>query len=173
MTMKVVLALVFLGIQSVCAAANCTLDDLTDTPADGPLCLFYMGTSAYRDQDFAQAARHWQALIALKSVPAEQAHLKLDVYNNLGYLYYLGMGVKTNKVAAFDYWKYAYKAGHDEAAYHLCHAYADRKRAEFNPRVAREYCTEALRRYAAHEQRDRGDDTIVRQLRQHLRAVSP
>jgi TPR repeat protein len=165
------LALAFWVAQSASAAGNCKLDDLTDKAADHPLCLFYTGTAAYRAGDFAQAATSWKALIALKSVPVELEHLQLSVYNNLGFLYFFGKGVKTNKVAAIDYWKYATKSGHEEAAYHLCHAYADREQATFSPKEARGYCKEALRRYGLLKDRGDGYDTIVSQINMYLRKV--
>lgn len=169
---KVFLALAFSVAQKVSAAGNCQLEKLTDTAADGPLCLYYMGTAAYREKDFEQAAKNWKALIALKSVPSELAYLKLDVYNNLGFLYYSGMGVKTDKLAAIRYWKYTFKAGHEEAAYHLCHAYADRDEAAYSPRAARGYCKEALRRYAMRKERGADNDVIVGQLNNYLRALA-
>lgn len=171
-TTKVVLALAFSVAQTAAAAANCTLEELTDTAADGPLCLFYTGTAAYREKDFGEAAKNWKALIALKSVPAELAYLKLDAYNNLGFLYFSGMGVATNKAAAVDYWKYAYKAGHEEAAYHLCHARADADEAAYSRRAARGYCKEALRRYDRLKERGGSHDAIVGQLNKYLRAVA-
>lgn len=169
---NVLFALAFFVAQSAFAAGNCQLKDLTDTAVDGPLCLFYMGTAAYRDKNFEQAAHHWKALIALKSVPAELTSIKLRVYNNLGFLYYTGKGVKINKIAAVDYWKYAFKSGHDEAAYHLCHTYADPKQATYRPRVGREYCEEALRRYGAHAESARADSAdIVGQVKEFLHAL--
>lgn len=60
-----------------------------------------------------------------------------------------------------QYWLPAEKAGHEEAAYHLCHAYE-----EENPKLALGYCREALRRYGKVEGTENGE--VVAQLRLYI-----
>lgn len=149
-------------------APMCPLAGLEKEAASSPSCLFYQGTGAYRDEDFELAAKHWKALIALKSVPADKKHVQIDAYNNLGFLYFQGMGVKANKPAAIDYWTYASNSGNEEAAYHLCHAYADRKEPTYSPVLGKQHCAEALRRYGLLKTTDNDHKTIVKQIKTHI-----
>ncbi len=164
------LLLAFLSVSSY-GADKCQLQKLEDLSADDPECYFYSGTTAFRAKDFEKAASYWKSLISLKSVPVEAEHLKVDAYNNLGYLYFYGNGVKINKKAALEYWAYALKAGNEEAAYHLCHAHAERKEPTYNPSVALGYCKEALRRYALLKERDEQIEDIVSQLRSYVQGL--
>lgn len=162
--------LAFLSVGAY-GAGKCQVENMQDVPADDPECFFYSGTAAYREEDFETAAVNWKKLIGIKSVPVESEHLKVSAYNNLGYLYYFGNGVKTNKKAALEYWAYAMKAGNEEAAYHLCHAYGGEKEPTYNPGLAIGYCKEGLRRYLLLKERDEQLEDIVNQLRKYIRIL--
>ncbi len=142
------LALMIFAFSSVARAAEmCEEKNLESVPAKSVECYFYSGTRNFRAKNYQAAAVNWTALINLKSVPVELEYLRLDAYNNLGFLYFIGDGVKKNQKLALKYWNNATKAGHEESAYHLCHAYGENKTAIYNPKLALGFCKEALRRY--------------------------
>lgn len=150
------------------AAPSCELEGLTNVPADDVQCYFYRGTGAYRAENYKLAAANWKSLIALKSVPVEHQHLKVDAYNNLGFLYFYGDGVKQDKKTAIEYWNYAYGAGNEESGYHLCHAYGKASEPMYNPKLALSYCKDSLRRYEALKDEEHEQDEIIRQLRSYI-----
>lgn len=158
-------------VAKLSAQPTCPLDGMEQVPAASVTCYFYLGTSAYRIQNFAQAAMHWKRLVAVKPVPADQQHYRLSAYNNLGFLYFLGKGVKTNKPAALKYWHFASKLGHEESTYHLCHAYAEADEPSYDPVLAREYCAEGLRRYKRVKGTQDWDEEVVAQIQSHLRKL--
>lgn len=166
--MTLVLAVAGLLPLPAAASAMCPLKGLTTVDAVDARCLFHLGTTAFRAKEFEAAAISWKALIALKAIPVELAYLKVDAYNNLGYLYFSGLGMSANRAAAIDYWQFATKSGNEESAYHLCHAYADRKETRYAPQLARGYCKEALRRYGLLKEHDPGFDTIVADIHSYL-----
>ena len=153
------------------AAPACPLAGLEEARADAPQCYFFLGTAAYRDKDFELAAKHWKSLIALKNVPFDEKHWQVDGYNNLGFLYYTGLGSAENRKAAINYWNFAFDSGHDEAAYHLCHVYADRKKETFNAALGGQYCREALRRYGQLRKRKENRE-IDRQIKNLLKDIA-
>lgn len=148
---------------------TCQLEKLKEISADSPECYFYSGTSEFRTNDFEKAAMYWKKLIALKVVPLEVEHLKVEAYNNLGFLYFYGKGVPINKLVAIDYWTYAMKSGSEESAYHLCHAYAVKKEPTYNPKLALSYCKEGIRRYALLKVWDKQIEYIVEELNKYVR----
>ncbi len=154
-------------------AEMCTQPKLTQVPADHPQCLFYSGTEKYRTGDYAGAGLLWQKLVALKDLPPEFVELKTIAYNNLGFLHYMGWGVAVDRPMAIDYWKHAAIMGEEEATYHLCHVYGQRKNPEFDLDYALEYCREALKRYAKHKDLDESRDEVVDQIKDILRTISP
>jgi len=169
--LHLLMAAAVLSAATAYGAEMCRLDELTEAAADDPRCYFYSGTSAYRANDFKFAAANWKRLIALKLVAIEFEHLKVDAYNNLGYLYFFGNGVKRNREVAIKYWKYSLSAGNEESAYHLCHAYGDRKEPTYNSKLALGYCKEGLRRYEALKDINVGQDEILRQLNAYVREL--
>lgn len=79
----------------------------------------------------------------------------------------MGLGVRQDRERAIQaYWLPAHKAGHDEAGYHLCHAYADER-----PKWALGYCREALQRYSKAGAAERGDQVVVDQLKNYIRRL--
>ncbi len=153
--------------QLASAAPMCTEPELSSYAADDARCYFYAGTAAYRAKDFKTAVVKWKALAALPELPVELEYLRLSAYNNLGFVYFYGLAGETDKQAALAYWKDAFKAGHDEAAYHLCHAYAVAQEPTYAPKLARGMCKEALRRYQPQEAGDGAADTIA-DIKLHL-----
>lgn len=127
-----------------------------------------MGTKNYREKNYAAASGSWERLRTLKDVPPKFQELQTSANNNLGYLFYMGLGVDTNTKLALQYWKVAYDAGHDESGYHLCHAYGDADRAEYSPRLALGYCKEALRRYQRAADPEEVDAEVVKQIRKYV-----
>ncbi|WP_157604157.1 hypothetical protein [Rhizobacter sp. Root1221] len=108
--------------------------------------------------------QEWLAVVGTKDLPKELEYLRLSAQNNVGYLYYMGLGVQKNsELAIQQYWLPAEEAGHEEAAYHLCHAYADA-----NPKLALGYCREALRRYRKLSEADENGGEVVAQLRRYI-----
>ena len=85
----------------------------------------FVGTQNFREEDYATAFRSWERLRTLGEVPAEFRHHQWSAYNNLGYLHYMGLGVEPHAGRAIAHWQVAYAEGHEESAYHLCHAHAD------------------------------------------------
>jgi TPR repeat protein len=163
--------MILLASADLRAEAMCQLKQLASVSASHPECLFYSGTSAFRDEDYQRAAKSWKKLVGLKSAPVEFEHLKVSAYNNLGYLYFFGHGVKPNKKAAIAYWAYATKSGSEEAPYHLCHAYAESKEPTYDPKTAIGYCREALRRYGLMKAKDGDIEKIVGQLKNYIRKL--
>ena len=101
----------------------------------------------------------------LESVPLEYEHLRTSAYNNLGYLYFMGQGVKKDRSVAIEYWIHASTLGHEESTYHLCHAYGDAKESGYDPKKALGYCREALRRYSlVKTEDDTSNEVIIKQL---------
>ena len=163
--------LIVLGFASCNAlAADCSLPALKDKSNEHPECLFYVGTKNFREKNFAAAFGSWERLRTLEEVPPEFDGYKVDAYNNLGYLHYMGLGTKANPKLALEYWKLAYKAGHAESSYHLCHAYGDADQSEYSPKAALGYCEEAIRRYGKASD---VEPEILQQLRQYVSRLRP
>ncbi|WP_374334821.1 hypothetical protein [Leeia sp.] len=137
--------LLFMTFSVEAYAAWCKEPALGYYRFDNPMCRFFRGTRLYREQRFSEASIQWQAILKDRHFPVEFEPLRYDAMNNVGYLYYMGLGVKADRNRAVDeFWRPAHKAGHEEATFHLCHVYAD----EQSP-LALGYCREALRRYKA------------------------
>ena len=169
-TLVIFVLIPLLTIESAEAAKNCSLPDLKTLTADSPECLFYEGTRAYREKKYNWAIDYWRRLMAMKNLPVDSEHLKTSAINNLGYLSFYGLGTKADKKMAVDLWQYAFRAGEEESAYHLCHIYADAKEQTHNADLAGGYCREALRRYA----RLRGDAETEKQfarIKAHLQSL--
>jgi TPR repeat protein len=76
------------------------------------------GVAAYRAKDFATARKHWAIAVAAGDLTAQ---------NNLGYLFYYGLGGPQDPQGAVSLWRMAAAGGHSEAQWHLGHAYQDGK----------------------------------------------
>jgi len=161
-------ALMLASTTSYGAAEMCTLEKLKSVAANSPECYFYSGTTRFRDGNYSEAAASWTKLIKLQSVSVDLEHLKTSAYNNLGFLYFTGKGLTKDKKLAIKYWNYATEAGNEEAGYHLCHAYADKREPTYNPKTALGYCKEALRRYSQLQNSNEDNSEIVRQINSYL-----
>jgi TPR repeat protein len=144
------------------------LTDLQALPRNHPKCLFYSGTESFRARSYASASASWQALVRLEEVPVDLEHYRTDAYNNLGYLYFMGWGVRKNRDRAIDYWKYATKLGHEESAYHLCHVYGESEEPTYNPSVALGYCRESLRQYMQSVGKRKEAEEVIAQLNRYI-----
>jgi hypothetical protein len=157
--------LVSIGLAtSIANAAPCTEPKLERVSNIHPECHFYKGTRHFRAKEYQAASQEWLAVVNAADTPKEFEHLRVDAQNNLGCLYYMGWGVERNPTLAIQrYWLPAEKAGHEEAAYHLCHAYA----AEA-PKTALGYCREALRRYGKVGDKEGDNSVVVEQILKHI-----
>jgi TPR repeat protein len=153
-------------------AVKCDLPELESVDqADAP-CLFYMGTKHFREKNYASAVASWRQLLEASNLPVEYEHYQVDAYNNLGYMHFMGWGVTEDRKMASRYWAYAYKAGHEESAYHLCHFYGSPHEPEYKPRVAIGYCKEALRRYEQRKSELAENAEVVRQLKRYIASLA-
>jgi TPR repeat protein len=152
------------GIASNATAAACQEPQLESVSSTDTECYFYKGTKHFRAKEYSAALNEWLAIVDKTDIPVEFEHFRASAQNNIGFLYYMGWGVKQNSEIAIErYWLPAEKAGHEEAAYHLCHAYAD----EGNE-LALGHCREALRRYNKGGSADSEDSEVVAQLREYI-----
>ena len=108
---------------------DCDLPEAADVRKDDVLCLYFTGTRFFRNEDYRQAAAHWQRVIApdaTSEFPPEQiSALKLDALSNLGYLTYHGLGISQNQNQAIKYLISAACKGQTESRSHLGYAYSD------------------------------------------------
>lgn len=126
---------------------------------------FFSGTCHYRNEDYQLAVEHWEKLSKLKQVPAEFEELQIDVLNNLGYMKFFGYGTEKNQKQAMQLWKEAILMGHEEAEYHLCHAYADKDESTYDLAKGRKHCKKAMLIYKGMEQKD---NEILEQIEGYL-----
>ena len=162
------LGLASLWVSCSFAQEKCSLPELDAAPANDPSCLFYAGTANFRAKDYSLAFEKWSQLVALPELPKDREHLRTSALNNLGYLLYMGWGVSSDRIEALRLWERAYRAGHEEATYHLCHYFGEQREPEYKPALALEYCREALRRYAEKSELERDRRQIVEILKRYV-----
>ncbi|WP_431048518.1 hypothetical protein [Roseateles sp. L2-2] len=150
------------------AAANCDVPKLEQVDAADPQCLYFTGTGAYREKDFATSARVWGQLVELKLPTIEHRHLQLDAANNLGFLLFTGKGVDKDRKRAIRLWEDASAYGQEESTYHLCHVYGDRDSPDFKREVALIYCREAHRRYERLSEEERSGNEVIDRIDVYL-----
>jgi TPR repeat protein len=150
---------------------GCKAPKLQDVAANHPECLFFSGTAEFRDKNYAGALVHWSKLLDLPPLAIEDEHLRVDAMNNAGYLHYMGLGTEPDRPRALKLWNEAFSRGHEEAAYHLCHFYADSREPEYNVRLARGFCSEALRRYSLLKNSDEGSEQVVGLVQKYLASL--
>lgn len=148
---------------STATAAPCQEPKLESVPSTHTECYFYKGTRHFRAEEYSAALKEWLVIVDKTDIPIELEHFRANAQNNIGFLYYMGWGVEQNSKTAIEYWLPAAKAGHHEAAYHLCHAYADA-----GNQLALGYCREALRRYNNGGSSDSEDSEVVAQIREYI-----
>ena len=156
--------------QAAVFAAACKEPGLEAVANEHPECRYYTGTRLYREGDYVGARLNWEFVLASEDDDREVQKLRTDVRNNLGYLLYMGMGIKANRTRAIELWETAARNGQAESSYHLCHALGDAKQPEYRPRAALPHCREGLRRYEELRiaERDKDTEFIVRDIRKYL-----
>lgn len=148
-------------------AAPCAEPRLEHVSSTDAECRFFAGTRHYRAKEYAAALQEWQAIIDSRDMPIEQEYLRAHAQNNAGYLYFSGWGVKQDSGRAIrDYWIPAFKTGHEEAAYHLCHVYADD-----HAHLALSHCREALRRYENMRKPEGDEGPVIEDLRRYIKRL--
>ena len=96
-----------LGIVLTIVAHNALGDELgcqvpgasTDVPTTHPTCLFYTGTDHFRNERMAEAVESWLALLDLQSISAEYENFRIDALNNLGFMFFYGLGIEEDALA--------------------------------------------------------------------------
>ena len=131
--------------------------------------LFYTGTCHYRNEDYAPAVESWKKLSALENIEPEYEELQIDVLNNLGYMMFFGYGTEQDQEKAITYWQKAIMMGHEEAEYHLCHAYADKDESTYNLHKARQHCKKALLIYRGMEKPNK---EILKDINRYLKMIN-
>jgi len=151
-------------------AAPCKEPGLQAVSGEHPECRFFAGTRLFRQGDYVGARLNWEHVLASEDDDKDVQKLRTDVRNNLGYLFYMGMGIKANRAKAIELWQVVARSGQQESSYHLCHALRDATQPEYKPRVALPHCREALRHYEELPVADRHKDTevILRQLKTYI-----
>lgn len=150
------------------SAAPCAVPELEKRDADHPECLYFTGTAAYRDKDFATSARVWGQLVELQLPTIEHRHLQVDAANNFGFLLFTGKGVDKDIRRAMRLWEDASAHGQEEATYHLCHVYGHRDSPDFARDTALIYCREAHRRYARLSEEERSGNEVIDRIDGYL-----
>ncbi len=168
----ILLIIVFLFSSTISAEEACTIEEL-DLKQDSTIedVIYYTGTCNFRNKSYQKAAHNWEKLINMKIAP-EQLELQVSAMNNLGFLYYMGWGVKENVNTAVKYWKRAISFGHIEAEYHLCHSYSNKKLSVYNTQLARMHCNKAQLLYEALNNKNKDEQEILDEINTHLKSVS-
>jgi TPR repeat protein len=116
--------------------------------------------------------RLWRQLSEIETVEPEDAELKVDVLNNLGYMLFFGYGVDVSRKEALAFWHSAVGMGSVESEYHLCHEYADADEPTYDAVKASAHCDKAELVYLGKEKRDENEDTILRQIQNHKKQLT-
>ena len=143
-----------LGLSQVCnATEDCGPASIgLDQSSSQIESYFFTGTCHFRNEDYALAVENWEQLSQLRPATVADEELKIDVLNNLGYMKFYGFGTEQQQDDAVTLWQEAIALGHDEAEYHLCHAYADCQQSTYNKSSARMHCRKAYLVYNGQEQ---------------------
>lgn len=159
--------LIFLFFSSIALSKErCNLDSIgLDQESQTAEKLFYTGTCHFRNKDYDLSVENWLKLASLENIDPEYQDLQIDVLNNLGYMRFFGYGIEKDQWAAIEYWKQAILMGHEEAEYHLCHAYADRDEPTYTLPRARKHCKKALLIYSGMED---PDEEILEGIKSYL-----
>ena len=104
-----------------CRILTATLIPLTLIACATPLTdgtSYNKGVEAYRAKDYTNARVHWSRAVDDGNISA---------LNNLGYLFYYGLGGGADPERAVSLWMKGAMAGHSEAQWHLGRAFEDGK----------------------------------------------
>ena len=167
--MRVVLFIfILLFCRNLFAEESCTLKDLgLSSDPDHPASLYYVGTCNYRNYNYTEAAKLWQALVDIHNIDSEYHELQVDAHNNLGYLLFYGYGIEADQDQALTLWNKAISLGHTESEFHLCHAYADANEKTYDPIKAKLHCNKAELIYRGIEERDETEETILKLIKEY------
>ena len=122
---------------------------------------YNLGVQAYRAKDYAAARQHWTRALAQGVAGAR---------NNLGFLFYNGLGGEEDAVRAVALWRDAAALGNPESQWHLAAAYEEGKGTLRNRIEAYAWyrCTQVSYRlqFVADQDRppDKSDAEIVRDI---------
>ena len=123
-------ALLLLPLVAGAQETPCPLEGLPDSLESAPECQFYLGTSAFRDQDYARAAEHWRRIV---NGGSDDGGYRVEALGTLGYLTYHGLGVERDMAIAVGYWMQSVEKGGIEARFQLGNAYSDPEFAGYDP----------------------------------------
>lgn len=167
--MKIFLTILVMMLSvNLQAEESCTMESIgLEASSAIPLQLYYTGTCHFRNGDYQEAAEQWMKLAEMKDVPREYAELQTNCANNLGYLLFFGDGVEKDPLKAVSYWTEAAAQGHEEAEYHLCHAYADANASTYDPVKAIPHCDRAAKIYGAIQSRNEDQSIIFDQIQKY------
>jgi len=147
-----------------CKEAAIGLDEKSDIAEK----LFYTGTCHYRNKEYGLSVKNWEKLSSLTNVDPAYEEYQIDVLNNLGYMKFYGYGTNKNQRLAVDYWQKAILMGHEEAEYHLCHAYADEGESTFHLAKAKKHCKKALLIYRGMDKKDMEIINIIEKYKRQI-----
>lgn len=108
-----------------------------------PLCIFRAGQNDFHNGNYNDARVKWKTLLTMDSIPQEFSIYKLHARENLGYLYFYGIGMKENLFLGLEYWHEATSLGGQEADKYLCFAYANSDTIIFSFRKTHVHCSKA------------------------------
>ena len=168
--MKFLIVLITLIIAPVsfakekCDLASIGLDESTSHIEQ----LFYTGTCHYRNKDYALSVESWERLSQLEPHNTAEKQLKVDVLSNLGFMKFYGLGTRKDQALALSLWKESIAIGHEEAEYHLCHAYADSKESTYHLENARKHCQKA---HSIYKSQDHADVAILSEIEFYLESI--
>jgi TPR repeat protein len=170
---SLILVVTLTGIFPVVTFAkeSCALKDLELETSSRAERLYFEGTCHYRNKDYSDSVRLWKELSKLETVKPEDAALKIDVLNNLGYMLFFGYGVKADQREALGLWHKAVGMGHTESEFHLCHAYADADESTYDPIKAIGHCDKAELVYLGMEEKDKDEKEILRQIQNYKKQL--
>ena len=154
----------FVLCEEDCSLENIGLTDESNIAEK----LFFTGTCNYRNKNYAESARLWKKLASLDNVDTQYREYQIDTLNNLGYLTFFGYGLKEDKESAISYWNKAISLGHYESEYHLCHAYADKEVATYDPIKAKPHCEKARLIYKGIENKDEDAEVILNHIEKYI-----
>ncbi|MEX2963468.1 sel1 repeat family protein [Microbulbifer sp. TYP-18] len=167
--MRAIVFILMLMVGFAYAEESCELKDI-GLNRGSPLIekYYYLGTCQFRNEEYAKAAQNWTEVAEQTEVKPGFVELQLNAFNNLGYLMFFGYGVDKNQEEAIEYWTKAIALGHEEAEYHLCHAYGDEKQSTYDPKKAIPHCEKARFLYQGDQSIDQTNDFILNQIKGYL-----
>jgi hypothetical protein len=122
---------VLLGCRSE-SSSPCPIPDLIHKTLADVECQFFLGTTAYRNKDYQQAAQHWAWVIHRDAQDRHEGMIVAEAHGTLGYLRYHGLGAAKDAKGAVELFKKAVERGDLESRAHLGFAYSDKSNAFYD-----------------------------------------